>query len=152
MVKDARFPCHVSLGTFSSVKQSFDFHTFLQRCSYAAKMPIVGTTVVGATSTLGTATYISTFNPTCVVTRYLPTAQGGPGQWYHSTLLVTPFGTYTVIEDHRVPDLTTVYTPSPSCIDRWMLATEPSDCGDDNPRTANFTVYSVSQVPCANCT
>jgi hypothetical protein len=108
-------------------------------------MPIVGSTSE-ATVTLGATTYISTLPAgTCTVTRVrTATAAGGPGQWYHSTLLVTPFGTYTAIEDHRVPDLTTVYTPSPSCIDRWMLEAEPSDCGDDNPRTANFTVYSVN--------
>jgi hypothetical protein len=107
-------------------------------------MPIVGPVNTGSTTVLGSTTFVETAVPDCTITRHLPTAEGGPGQWYHSTVLVIPFGTSTAIEDHRVPDLTTLYTPSPSCIDRWMLEAEPSDCGLDNPRTGNFTVYSVN--------
>jgi hypothetical protein len=106
-------------------------------------MPIVGPTSVGNTATLGSTTIVETAVSDCTITRRIPTAEGGPGQWYHSTQLVTPFGTYTAIEDHSVPDLTTVFTPNPTCVDRWMLKAEPSDCGLDNPRTANFTVFSV---------
>ena len=35
--------------------------------------------------------------------------------WSHSKVFFTPFGTLSTLEHPNVPDLTTVYTPDPTC-------------------------------------
>jgi hypothetical protein len=95
-------------------------------------MPIIGSTVDGAQSTVGT----------CIVR--VPTAQSvvspTPGAaeivkrelaWSHSEVYVTSYGTSTALKNLNVPDLTTIHTPDPSCIDRWVFL-PTSNCGDDN--------------------
>jgi len=96
-----------------------------------ANMPIIGSTVVGTVSV-----------GTCIVR--VPTAQSvvspTPGAaeivkrelaWSHSEVYVTSYGTSTALKNLNVPDLTTIHTPDPSCIDRWVFL-PTSNCGDDN--------------------
>ena len=78
-------------------------------------------------------------------------------QWSHSGVFVTPYGTSLAIGSGRVADLTSVFTPSPSCVDRWLLAPTPS-CGIDDTAIGLDTVWSVnptrsivSDVAYSNC-
>ena len=64
-------------------------------------------------------------------------------QWSHSGVFVTPYGTSLAIGSGRVADLTSVFTPSPSCVDRWLLAPTPS-CGIDDTAIGLDTVWSVN--------
>jgi hypothetical protein len=125
-------------------------------------MPIIGSSVAANASSIGTATYL----PTCAASTIIatvqhPTANGTPVkralQWSHSEVFVTPYGTSLAIGSGRVADLTSVFTPSPSCVDRWLLAPTPS-CGMDDTAiglgtvwSVNPTRYAVSDVQYSNC-
>ena len=100
-------------------------------------MPIIG----------GNTTYITTPADLTTVICRIPTAQSAvlsdatPMQWSHSEVFVTPFGTSTALENMNVADLTTVFTPLPSCVDRWMLV-PPASCRTDS--TSHTVVWSVN--------
>jgi hypothetical protein len=59
--------------------------------------------------------------------------------WFHGDVFVTPVGDLTALEN--VPPLITVYTPTPTCIDRWMVK-PPATC-DNGPEFINI-VWSVN--------
>jgi hypothetical protein len=106
--------------------------SFLQQLVYSfntAKMPIVGPILTGSTATLG------------CVTSVIPLG-GDNSRWWHPTVFVTSLSSYS---SQGVPDLTTVYTYPPHCVDRWMLYPPREPCGDGPSSSGpqNFTVFSV---------
>jgi hypothetical protein len=101
---------------------------------------------------VSTLTYLSTVPALCTVTIRKPTAEATvtPGGaklvrrdlgWSHSEVFATPYGTLTNLDHPNVPDLTTVHTPDPSCIDRWVLRSSQT-CGDDS--STGDVVWSVN--------
>ncbi|KAF2027723.1 hypothetical protein EK21DRAFT_91236 [Setomelanomma holmii] len=88
-------------------------------------MPIVGP--VGSNSTANLTTVTG-----CIATVRVPAAGE---EWWHSTVYETPFPQTT--GTWNAPPLTTIYTPSPECVSRWLLGT--NTCG-------NYTLYSVDST------
>jgi hypothetical protein len=93
-------------------------------------MPIVGGNTTYLTTTADLTTVVCRPTAASVV---LPNATPVKRdlQWSHSEVFVTPFGTSTALERMNVADLTTVFTPLPSCVDRWMLV-PPQPCNTDS--------------------
>ena len=93
-----------------------------------------------------------TFVDTCIAR--VPTAEtvvsatsGGANpvirelDWSHSEIFTTSYEAITGLEGLNVPDLTTVHTPDPSCVNRWIFL-PVSHCGDDNG--TDNVVWSVN--------
>lgn len=105
-------------------------------------MPIIGTNTVYPTTIPALETVVCR-NPTAAQSVLPPNATPVKRalQWSHSEVFVTPFGTSTALERMNVADLTTVFTPLPSCVDRWMLF-PPQSCSIDS--TSHNVVWSVN--------
>ncbi|KAF1842318.1 uncharacterized protein K460DRAFT_370292 [Cucurbitaria berberidis CBS 394.84] len=91
-------------------------------------MPIVGSPRTGNTSTLGCSTYLMSLSDVGATTTRI----------FTDTFPEIPSRPSSL----NAPPLTTIYTPPPQCLDRWMLE-PPRTIGCGNTEIPPFTVFSV---------
>ena len=107
-------------------------------------MPIIGSTADPRTSSVGLCTVrVPTEEASDLPTPGAANIVKRELAWSHSEVFVTSYGTLTPLERLNVPDLTTVHTPDPSCIKRWVFL-PASNCGDDN--STDDVVWSVNPI------
>jgi hypothetical protein len=106
-------------------------------CNYNSKknMPIVSVTYITSAPAIGCAAQ----------SQVLPDATpvNGALDWSHSEVFVTPYESSLALESGRVADLTTVFTPASSCVDRWLIKPPPS-CYAGDTVVGLDTVWSVN--------
>ena len=83
----------------------------------------------------------------CTVILSTATPAGPPAKralsWSQSEVFVTPFGTLSTIIHFNLPGLTTVHTPSPSCVDRWMVQDYVPCIMDEDGSTISHTTPTI---------
>jgi len=99
-----------------------------------ADMPLITPIVNNATKVLLCTKIIA-----APVSGVAPTSSATLSEWWHSSVFVTTWPPLMPTDNLNAPDLTTIYTPDPSCVDRWML--RPVRC--DAAGSTQYQVFSV---------